>query len=443
MIRNARFLVCNERRIIEYGDVYIEDGKIVDLGGSGELKKKQYKPEVVIDAARMAVIPGLVDTHAHVGQTYVRGLIEDLPAKGIIDTLAKLIWFGYEYHTAETVRITETVGLLEMIKNGTTTHLDCHIFPESMAKAARDSGLRTVLCPQVLDSRKLPDADSPEEYLKMTERTIRRWHRVENGRINVRVHPHATYSCEIDYFKKCLEIADKYGVGIGIHMAEALDEVEVIKKKFGRRPVEFMYDIGLLGPKTIGFHCIWLSNEEIKLFKLTDTKVAHNPMSNMKYAFGIARVPEMVKEGITVGLGTDGPQVVPLDMFEVMKFTGCVHKVNHLDPSLLPARDIFRMATRDGAKALGLEKEVGSLEKGKKADVVLLDLADPRFFPLTKDNILSHIVYFAHAGHVRTVIVDGKILMRDRKIEVLNEKKIMEKARPIGEKFAQELMGRR
>ena len=440
LIKKARFVICDVTKIIENGAVFIKDGKIADVGKSDQLEKK-YKADVVIDATKKAVMPGLIDTHCHVGQTYVGALIDDLPSEGIIETLEKKIWFGYDYHTAETLRITELVGKLQMIKNGTTTHLDCQIFPESMATAARDSGLRVVLCPQALDSRKLPDAKNPEEYLKLTEQIVRKWNGYEDGRITVKVHPHATYSSEPEYFAKLRDLAKKLNVGIGIHLAEGLDEEAFIQKKYGKRPVEFVYDLGLLGPKTIGFHCVWLNDKEIKILKTTGTTVAHNPASNAKYAFGIARLPEMMKEGVTVGLGTDGPQVCPLDMWEVMKFTAAIHKVNKLDPSLMPAKDVFRLATKDGAKALHLNN-VGTLNVGSKADVVIINLNDPRFFPLRKENILALAVSWAHAGHVETVVVDGKILMENRKVKVVDEAMIMEEAKPIGDKFVDEFLKR-
>jgi len=288
----------------------------------------------------------------------------------------------------------------------------------------------------------MPDAESPEEYLKMTEETIRTWHRSENGRINVRVHPHNLFTCTEDFLQKCVEIAKKHGVGIGTHMAEGMDTEELLKKKTGRRTIELAYDLGLLGPKTIAFHCVQLSNKDIKLLKLTDTKVAHCPESNAKWAFGVARVPEMMKEGITVGLGTDGAQVVNLDMFEAMNFTALIHKVNEMNPSVMPAKDVFKMTTRDGAKALSLEKEIGTLERGKKADLVILDLTDPVVFPVTRENIIRHLVYYTHGGRVKTVIVDGKILMENREVKVLDETKVMEKAQSIGDKFVEEFMKR-
>ena len=441
LIKNARFVVCDESRVVERGAVYIEDDKIVDVGESDRITR-EHGGDIVIDATKKAVIPGLLDTHCHVGQAYVRGLIEDLPVKGILETLKKTIYFGYEFHTKETAYAIELVGLLEMLKNGTTTYVDCMIFPDSMARAARDSGLRAVLHPQVMTDPGMPDAESPEQYLEMTEETIRKWHRSENGRINVRVHPHNLFTCTPEFLEKCVVIAKKHDVGIGTHMAEGMDTEELIKRKYGRSTIGLAYDLGLLGPKTIAFHCIWLSNRDIKLMKLTDTKVAHNPVANAKWAFGVARVPEMMREGVTVGLGTDGAQVVNLDMFGVMNFAALIHKVNSMDPTVMPARDVFRMATRDGAKALTLEKEVGTLERGKKADVVIVDLTDPAIFPVTKDNIIRHLVYYSNGRRVKTVIVDGRILMEDRVVKVLDEAEVLEKAEPIGDKFVGEFMKR-
>lgn len=453
LIKDASFVICDEKKVIEDGAVYVEDNKIADVGKSDELKKK-YKADIIIDASKKAVMPGLIDCHCHVGQVHNRGMIwwaattktGAMRPKDKFDVLDKWIWPGYYFHTSETTYDVELAGLIEMIKSGTTTHLDCHIFPDSMAKAGIKSGLRKVLCPQVQTRWKLADAESPEDYLKLTDRIIREYNGAENGRIRVKVHPHWVFDLETEYHVKCAEIAKKYDVGIGIHMAEDLTELEIAKERVGKGPVEYLYDIGVLGPKTIGFHCVWLNDKEIKLFKETGTSVAHCPRSNMYAGFGVARALEYLEQGIAVGLGTDSPQLgYALDLFDEMKVS-YLHNVAQAAPDertmakfrpairILPEK-IFAMATRGGAKALNLEKEVGILEKGKKADMIIVDLKHPKFYPPSKQNIIVSMTMTANGSDVDTTIVDGKILMENRNVKALDEATILEKAKVVADEY--------
>ncbi len=452
LIKDARFVICDENKVIENGAVYIEEDKIVDVGESDQLKKK-YKADVTIDARKKAVMPGLIDCHCHVGQVHNRGMIwwavtqrGAMRPKDKFDILEKWIWPGYLFHSSETTYDVELVALLEMIKSGTTTHADCHIFPDSMAKAAMKSGIRKVLCPQIQTRWKLPDAESPEDYLKMTERIIQEYDGSQNGRIRVKVHPHWVFSSEKEYLEKSAEIARKYSVGIGIHMAEDLTELDIAKDRHGKGPVEYLNDAGLLGPKTIGFHCIWLNDKEIRLFKETGTAAAHCPRSNLMAGFGVARVPEYLEQGVTVGLGTDSPQLGhALDIFDEMKVT-YLHNVARVSPgegSMVKFRPsirifpgtIFAMATKGGAKALNLENEVGTLEKGKKADVIIVDLKHPKFYPPKMQNIVTMMTMAANGSDVDTTIVDGKILMESRKVKTIDEPAVLEKASEIADEY--------
>ncbi|MEE9594556.1 MAG: amidohydrolase, partial [Candidatus Hydrothermarchaeales archaeon] len=259
------------------------------------------------------------------------------------------------------------------------------------------------------------------------EKLVKKYKKAENNgknRVNVSFGPHAPYTCSETLLVKTKELADKYKTGIHIHVAETKKEVDDSVKEKGKRPFDYLDKIGFLGENVVAAHSTWASKKEINIMKKRDVKVAHNPIANMKLASGIARVPEYVEAGITVSLGTDGPASNNnLDMFEDMKMCALIHKVNKGDPSVVPAGQVLEFATINGAKALGLENEIGSLEVGKKADMILVDLDAPNLTPLT--NPVSHLVYAARGCDVSTVLVDGKIIMEDRQLRTLEPGEVL------------------
>jgi len=238
--------------------------------------------------------------------------------------------------------------------------------------------------------------------------------------------------CSREYIIKCRKMADKHGVGIHVHLNESKSEVELCRQKYGKRPIEFVHELGLLGPDTVAAHCVWLSDREIEIMRDTGTHISYNPVSNAKLGNGVARVPDYLAAGINLGLGTDdAPCNNNNDMFEVMKYASLFQKAVHTDASLLPSEQILEMATRCGARALGMEDQIGTLEPGKKADIILVDLRTPSLTPVftgKNSNITAHLVYAAHGDNVDTVIIDGRIVMKNRQLLLVDEEKIIAEA---------------
>jgi 5-methylthioadenosine/S-adenosylhomocysteine deaminase len=280
---------------------------------------------------------------------------------------------------------------------------------------------------------------TPEEEIRISEGLIRKWHGQADGRIKVWLGPLAVFKCGPDLIVKAHEIAEKYKVGLHMHVAEARLRLINTLEDYGRGEIEFLYNLGVLGPNFQAVHAVWISTKEIRLLSETNTRVIHNPVSNMYVCDGIAPVTDMLKQGVIVALGTDGPASNDnQDMFETMKVAALLHKVNTLDPMALPTKKVFEMATIDSAKALGMEEEIGSLEPGKKADIVIVNMRHPHIAPV--HNVLASLVYCAKGNDVDTTIVDGKILMEDKEVKSLDENEIVamaqEKADDLRERMA-------
>jgi len=318
---------------------------------------------------------------------------------------------------------------LEMIRSGITCFLDLTLFEHRIAEVAKKSGLRANLAP-VLRDREF----SRGEDLKTTEKLIRQWHNKANKRIRVWVGPDNPFSCSIDLYQESAELADKYDVCIHTHLVETLTDVLDIQKRYGKRPIKLLDELDFFSREVHVAHCVWPSEEEIKILKNRRASVSHNPSSNMKLASGVAPIVQLLGEGIPVGLGTDS--IVcnnNSDMIEEMRRASYLQKVYRLDASSLPSSQVIRMATIGGAQCLRMAKEIGSLEVGKKADVILIDLSKPHMTPIFTDptfpaNVMDQIVYSANCSDVHTVIVDGKILMENHEVKTLDEREILGKA---------------
>jgi len=351
--------------------------------------------------------------------TLLRGVADDMP---LMEWLEKKIWPIEQNLTADDCYAGALLGCLEMIKSGTTCFADQYFYMEDVARAVEETGLRGVL------SRGIIEVQGPEKLkrtIKEGERLVKTCHGMANGRILTMFGPHAAYTCSPECLMQVKELAKKYKVGIHTHIAETQDEVDKITKRYGKRPVEHLDSIGFLGPEVLAAHCIWLTAREIEIVHKRGVKPVHNPVSNMKTASGVAPVPEMLAADIPVALGTDGAASNnSLDMFDEMKFAALLSKVHKLDPTVVPAQAVLGMATINGAIALGLQDEIGSLEVGKKADIVLVDMKKPHLAPL--HNIVSHLVYSAVGSDVDTVMVDGEVLMQGRKVLMLDEDKVLE-----------------
>lgn len=419
LISGGRILVMDEKNhIIRNGAVAIEGEKIIAVGEKEDIEKL-YTSGEVIDARESLVMPGLVNCHNHAPMTYFRGLADDLE---LMD------WLNNYIFPAEAMFVNEEFsylgGLLacaEMIKSGTTTFCDMYIFEDEVARAAKKAGMRC-LVGEVLFDFPSPNFKTPEEGLMYSEFLIQKW--ANDPLVNILVEPHALYTCSFDLLRESKKLADKYGVPLGTHYLESRSEKEQLTEKFGKSPTHFLRDMGYLSDRFIAFHCVCLEEEDMRIFADYGCKVVHNPESNMKLASGVAPVPEMMRAGVTVGLGTDGcASNNNLDMFQEMDTAAKLHKVAKLDPTVMDAKTVVRMATCEGAKALGMENIVGSLKAGMKADIIIINLNKPHLTPLY--NEYSHIVYAVNGADVDTVLINGKVVMKNRKLLTIAEDEMM------------------
>ncbi|HEY7819338.1 MAG TPA: amidohydrolase [Vicinamibacteria bacterium] len=420
----------DEYRVVEGGAVAVEGGRIVGVLDRGALFPLA---EETLDATGMLVIPGLVNSHGHVPMSLLRGLADDM----------KLMeWLNDFIFPAEAKNVNEEfcywgtlLSAIEMARSGTTTFIDMYYFEETIAKAVDESGLRAVLG-QTIIGFPAPDFKTPEEALRATEALILKWK--DHPRIVPSVAPHALYTTDIEVVAKARELSLRYQVPFQLHAHEAPEEDAALRAKYGETAATLLEERNLLGAGMILHHSITLSDADIALLAKRGVAVSHNPQSNMKGASGLARVPDLLAGGVTVGLGTDGPASNNnLDLFEEMDTAAKVHKLVRSDPTVMPAKEVFRIATRGGAKALGLDALVGSLEAGKRADVVLIDVRVPELTPMY--DVYSHLVYAIKGAHVKTVLVDGRVILRDRKMLTLDESAVMAKAREIQKKILESL----
>jgi len=415
--------VDSERHIYNPGAVAIDGTTIAAVGPASDIAAR-FKGSQQIDAAGSIVIPGLINTHEHAPMVLYRGLADDLRLQ---DWLEKYI-FPAEAKTVsrEMVRIGTRLAALEMIQSGTTAYADMYYFEEEIARVTKAAGMRGVLG-QTIIQFPVADAKTPQEALARTETFIKEF--VKDDLIVPAVAPHSPYTVDAKDLLASRALATKYGVPVLIHVAETETELGTSKNAHsGMSPVAYLQSIGFWGPRTIVKHGVWVDAADIKLLRSHQVAVAHNPESNMKLASGIAPVPEYLAAGVTVGLGTDGAASNnDLDMFEAMRFAALLHKVKTSNPQTLPAATALEMATIQGARALGLERQIGSLEAGKRADLVVVSASIARLTPMYDP--VSHLVYAAHGDDVRTVMVNGRVLMRDRKMLTLDEAAVLAEAR--------------
>lgn len=406
------------------GEAYLKDAYLVIEGqyikaiGQGAAPVDQY--DKVIDGQNRVALPGFVNTHTHAAMTLLRGYADDMP---LMDWLEKKIWPLEAKLTADDVYWGTMLAITEMIKSGTVCFADMYFFMDAAARAVANSGIRAVLSRGMIGV-------GPENELAFSEsrEMVKKWHDSNDGRIKCMLGPHAPYTCPPDYLKRVIELSEELEVGLHIHVAETKGEFEDIQRLYGSTPVVHLDKIGLFNRQVVAAHCVHLSQEDIKILAAKRVGVAHNPESNMKLGSGIAPVQEMLAAGITVALGTDGASSNNnLDMLQEMRSAAYLQKVHLMDPTVIPALQALQMATVNGARALGLESEIGQLRPGFKADIIIMDLKHPHMLPVYDP--VSNIVYSAQASDVETVIVDGKILMEDRVIKAFDEEEVLAKAR--------------
>jgi 5-methylthioadenosine/S-adenosylhomocysteine deaminase len=415
------------RRVVSPGAIAVDGRDIVAVGAPGDIAR-QFVAAETIDAAGSVVLPGLVNTHTHAPMVMYRGLADDL---ALMDWLQKYI-FPAEAKTVspEMVRVGTRLAALEMIQSGTTTFADMYYFEEEVAKAAKATGLRGVLG-QTIIGFPVADARTPADSLKRTEAFIEAF--AGDDLITAAPAPHSPYTVDEATLRAVRELADRHHTPILIHVAETKDEVEVVREKHKLTPVAWLDAIGFLGRDVVAAHGVWLDDADIATLKRAGTSVSHNPESNMKLASGAAPIPKCLAAGVTVGLGTDGAASNnDLDMFEAMRQAAFLHKLVSNDPRVVPASAVLEMATIGGARALGLEKTIGSLEAGKRADLIVVAMDGARQTPMY--NPVSHLVYVAQGSDVRTTVVNGRVLMRDRRMRTLDERVVLADARAMARK---------
>ena len=446
LIKNGIIATVNEKnQIIKDGAIYIEEGRIQNLGRTEEVAKK-HKADKVIDAHRKIVLPGLIDAHTHMVGCLVRGLGADMP---LLNWLEEHQWPFLAGVTEEDAYVGGLLGCIEAIKTGSTCVVENYYSArerkrniDRVADAIEKSGIRGFLMRGYHDKKfMIPEifVESEDEVFREYDRIIHEWHGRANDRIMAWVSPVNLLFSTPELIVRLHELAEKHGVGMHTHMSESKRECELIKKEYGKSYAEVFQDLGVLGPKFHGAHSVWLTDKDIKLLAQTNSRTIHNPTSNMYLASGFSPVPKMLKAGVCVALGTDGGNCNNnQDMLEAMKFAALLHKVNALDPTAMSAVKVLRMATINGAKALGLGDEIGSLEIGKKADITIVDLKKPHNMPI--HDPISTLVYSSNGGDVDTVIIDGKIIMENREIKTVDEGEVLEKAQEVAENLVQRMV---
>jgi 5-methylthioadenosine/S-adenosylhomocysteine deaminase len=421
IIRNGCVVTMNDAGDVLFDGAVVLDGdRITDVGDTAAVLARHGTDGArVIDASGKAVLPGLVDLHYHTALG--KGWSDHLPLWEYLDACWYPIIRALDYEAAYWAAL---ASYSESIKCGVTTVNDMYRQLTALADAAEEIGIRAVL------SNDVADAEHNLDTLEDNRAAFQAKNGAANGRIEVYVGIEWLPLASEHLLRDARLLADELGTGIHIHLNESLTEVENSKERFGRRPTEVAYDAGILGRNCIAAHCVWLSDQEIALMRETGTQISHNPSSNAKLGNGIARLPEMLNAGLNVGLGHDAAECNnSLDMFEVMKFASLMHRASRVDASLQQAPDVVRMATRNGADALG--HQTGRLEPGRKADVILVNLRSQMFTPLmpgNSDHLFSHLVFAANGSCVDTTIIDGKIVMEGRRLTTVDEQKVLREA---------------
>lgn len=410
LIKNIDMLL--EDGNITHGSIAIEDSIIKYVGQV----PPEWKENTVIDGVDLFVIPGLINTHTHAAMTLFRSYADDML---LMDWLENKIWPVERNLTAEDIYWGSMLAIAEMIKSGTTTFADMYFAMPEVAKAVAESGMRAVLARGIAGV-----APNAQQALEESKTFFQEYHETENGRIRVMLGPHAPYTCPPAYLKSVVNIAQQLGAEIHIHLAETANEVDNCIKEYGKTPIALMDEVGLLECGVLAAHCVHLASNDIMIMRDKNVRVAHNPGSNLKLASGIAPVPELLAAGVVVGLGTDGAASNNnLDLLEEVRLAALIHKNAKADPLVVPAAAAVNMGTKLGAAALGLGNSVGKIVPGMKADLTLFNTKKLHWYP--RHDKLSLLVYAASAADVDTVLVDGKILLRNGILTTIDEEKLI------------------
>ncbi|MEN3333775.1 MAG: 5-methylthioadenosine/S-adenosylhomocysteine deaminase [Blastocatellia bacterium] len=418
--------------VIENGAVAVRRDRIVAIGKAGDINSK-YKAERVIDATSRVVMPGLINTHTHVPMGMFRGIADDLV---LMEWLQKYIFPAEAKNVDEQfVRWGAKLGCLEMIEGGTTTFVDMYYFEDAIAEETARAGMRAVLGETLIDFP-APDNKTWDAGMQYVEKFTDKWK--GHPLIVPAIAPHAPYTVSTEHLKQAHELSSRKNVPLVIHVAEDSAEVKTIQERYGASSVAYLERNGLLDSRVIAAHMVWPTTDDIQTLAKRKVGVAHCPQSNMKLAAGAAPVPQMLKAGVAVGLGTDGAASNnDLDLWEEMDTAAKLHKLVAKDPTVLNAREALEMATINGARAIHMDKEIGSLEPGKRADLILVNIESSHQWPLY--NVYSQLVYATKAADVEVVMINGRLVMEDRQVGTIDAAAVRQKAREYGDRIRKSL----
>lgn len=436
LLKNGTVVTMDDaRRILPSADVLVRDGRIAKVGRNLKPGKQQLCR--VLDCSGQVVLPGLIHGHVHVCQTLFRNQADGLE---LLDWLRERIWPMEAAHTLESVRASADLSFCELIRSGATAALDMGTVhhQDAIFQSAQASGFRLTSGKAMMDAGQGVPAglcETTEASIQESLRLIERWHQAAGGRLRYAFAPRFVLSCTEALLKDVATRARASGIRIHTHASENSSECDAVRQKTGKDNIEYFHALGLTGPHVTLAHCVWLTASEQRLLRETRTVVCHCPSSNLKLASGIAKVPELLKDGVAVALGADGaPCANNLDMFQEMRLAALLHKPR-AGPSAMGPLEVLEMATRHGARALGLQDEVGSLEEGKRADITVVDLRSAHAWPAGKD-VVGQLVYSGKSENVRHVLVDGALLMTDRNLLTLDEREVMGRAQKHSERIS-------
>ena len=417
LIKDAFIVTQDGRRRIVRGDLLIEDGRIAQVG------KVVGDADRTINANGDIVMPGLINTHSHVAMAIMKGVADDVPFPKFLEKVFAIDSDRKEHDMLASSRL----GLMEMIRSGTTTFVDLYYSEDVIAKAVNESGIRGVLCWAVLDVEYTTQKGVPLDNCKRFFQSHKGMERIVPG-----VGLQGVYVCSTETFQAADEFSRSTESLMHFHLSETRKEVYDHKAKHGKRPADYLESIGVLSDRCLAAHSAWLTINEVKALGRNGCSIASCPVSNMKLATGgVAPIPEMIANGVNVTIGTDGSTTNnSLDMFGEMKMLALLQKANRWDPTILPAQQVLDFATINAARAIGLGSQLGSIEVGKKADIVILDSKAANLRPIIPEILISNIVYSANAGNVKTVICDGKVVMQDRRIVTMDEENVLQESEP-------------
>jgi 5-methylthioadenosine/S-adenosylhomocysteine deaminase len=414
LIKNCDWVVTqNEKRdVLRNASISIENGTIRSVGES-----TSTSADLVLDGQGKIALPGLINAHTHLSMTLFRGFADDMQLQ---EWLEKKIWPLEAKLTDEACYVGALLGSAEMIMSGTTSFVDMYFHMEDVARAIAEAGLRGFLSYGLID---LFDSAKAQKEREGTQKFFDYVRKLNNPRIRFALGPHAPYTCSVETLLWAKDFAERNDAILHMHVAETRREQADCQKQHGMRVVEYLDKMGVLSRKMLAAHCVWLTKTEVGLLAKSGASVAHCPVSNMKLATGgVAPLPEMFEVKMPVALGTDGAASNnSLDMFETMKICALLHKAHRWDPTVMNAQKVLDLATIEGARALDADREIGSIEAGKRADIILMNIDSPNMRPIHgEDTVVSDLVYSASSGNVDTTIVDGRVLMRNRQIETFN-----------------------